>query len=331
MMKHKEDSLEDMELTEEQRLYLQRIFDFLREQNRWPTYRALDQWFTSYHVHLDIEEIWKSLPPGLTNVMDLNQPESRATLTVPAIYLLENNHDALTAFLEIVKLGVNTYLHSPDGKLEISSKSILQKDPLSWDIAVRQAGALLSVEPNIWLSFTGPDLSGHWQCTLAREVRRFRGIVTIEEYLEKRDLPRQIVNPSSIVSTPDTSIPLPAQFVRLHPDIHTKCWSSYTRGDYDNAIFNATKAIEVAVRSKARLPDDLVGASLIAQAFRTDSPILTYSTVKAEQEGMMALLRGMILVYKNPQSHRHVGVQNKSECLGILLVCSSLLYIIDTL
>jgi len=32
----------------------------------------------------------------------------------------------------------------------------------------------------------------------------------------------------------------------------------------------------------------------------------------------MALLRGIVLVYKNPQSHRFVGVQNKSECLGII-------------
>jgi hypothetical protein len=43
------------------------------------------------------------------------------------------------------------------------------------------------------------------------------------------------------------------------------------------------------------------------------------------------LLRGIILVYKNPQSHRHIGMQNKSECLGVLLICSNLLSIIDNL
>ena len=45
----------------------------------------------------------------------------------------------------------------------------------------------------------------------------------------------------------------------------------------------------------------------------------------------MSLLRGIIQVYKNPQSHRHVGVQNKSECLGMMLICSNLLNIIDAL
>src|ERR1700680_1051543 len=100
-------------LTGDQRLYLQQIFNRLRQNNRWPTLSELDAWFTYYHPDLDIEEIWKSLPQGLTNYMDLNQPESQATLTIPAIYQLENNASALTAFLEIIKLCVNTYMRSP--------------------------------------------------------------------------------------------------------------------------------------------------------------------------------------------------------------------------
>jgi hypothetical protein len=45
----------------------------------------------------------------------------------------------------------------------------------------------------------------------------------------------------------------------------------------------------------------------------------------------MSLLRGIIQVYKNPQSHRFVGMQDASECLGVLLMCGSLLSIIDGL
>src|SRR5260370_5861815 len=323
--------MQPIHLTEDQYLYLQRIFDWFQEQSQWPTYRELDQWFNYYHAHLDIEEIWKSLPQGLTNSMDLNQLESRATLTVPAIYLLKNNRNVLHPFLEVIKICADIYIRSSAEKPEISSARLLQDNPLWWDIGVYQAGLLLLVEPNIYSSFTGPDQSHHWQCTLARGIKRFRGITTIEEYLEKRDPPRQKVNPSSTVSSPDTSIPVSAQPVQLHPDIHAKCWSLYTQEDYDNAIFNATKAIEVSVRRKAKLPDEVVGADLIVRAFKPDNAILTYSTVKAEQEGMMALLRGIIQVYKNPHSHRHVGIQNKSECLGILLMCSNLLFTIDNL
>lgn len=102
--------MQQMDLTADQRLYLQRILDCLQEQRQWPTYRELDQWFTFYHADLDIEEIWKSLPQGLTNYLDLNQPESRATLTVPAIYLLNNNVHVLRPFLRGHK-ALCEYLH----------------------------------------------------------------------------------------------------------------------------------------------------------------------------------------------------------------------------
>lgn len=179
-------------LTGEQRLYLQQIFNCLRQDNRWPTFGKLDHWFTYYHPDLDIEEIWKSLPQGLTNYMDLNQPESQATLTIPAIYLLENNRDALSIFLVLLKRCVDAYMSFPANDLKISSERIIQDYAFAWDIAVHQGGLLLraEAEPGIWKSFTGPDESGRWECTLDRQVRRFRNITTIEEYLEKR-------NPSS--------------------------------------------------------------------------------------------------------------------------------------
>jgi hypothetical protein len=123
--------------------------------------------------------------------MDLNQPENQATLTIPAIYLLENNRDALSIFLVLLKLCVEAYMSSPANDIKISSERILQDRAFAWDIAVRQGGLLLRAEeaPRIWKSFTGPDESGRWECTLDRPVRRFRNIMTIEEYLEKRNQP----------------------------------------------------------------------------------------------------------------------------------------------
>jgi hypothetical protein len=106
-------------LKEDQRLYLQQIFNRLRQNNRWPTFGELDQWFTYYYPDLDIEEIWKSLPQGLTNYMDLNQPENQATLTIPAIYLLENNRDALSIFLVLLKRCVDAYMRSPANDITI--------------------------------------------------------------------------------------------------------------------------------------------------------------------------------------------------------------------
>jgi len=319
--------MQEIELTGEQRLYLQRIFGYLRQNNKWPTHDYLDKiWFMS-DAHLDIEEIVQSLPPGLTSSVDLSSSFSKATLTVPAIYLLQANASELDAFLTVIKLCVKTYINLDAENRQMSS-TVLQDYPI-WKPGINLIGLLLQEEPGIWSSFETGD--SHWSCKLIRQVRRFRDIETIEDYLEKRDLPAKTASAPVTTNNAAAGINITAQYVQLHPDIHAKCWRSYIDEDYDTAILNATKAIEVAVRKKSNLPDHIVGADLIVQAFRGDKPVLAYSTIKAEQEGMMSLLRGIIQVYKNPQSHRFVGIQNKSECLGILLICSNLLYTIDTL
>ncbi len=309
--------MDQVALNEEQRLYLQFILDYFREYTRWPMHRQLDQFFL--HNHPDTE--------------DINLLDNQAILTIPGMYALEPNAPEFTLFLKIIQLCVDTYLRSENH--ELGSEDILRHHP-TWDESdVYRAGWLLLGEPNIWQSFAGPDQSGQWRCTVARGIRRFRGITTIEDYLEKRNPPRSQPQAPPSFSPGDadvsTDMSVQPQRVVLHPDIHARCWILYTQGDYDNAILNATKAIEVAVRKKAQLADEVVGTDVVNLAFSLKNPLLQYSQVKAEQEGMMSLLRGIIQVYKNPQSHRFVGIQDASECLGILLMCSSLLSLIDRL
>ena len=83
------------------------------------------------------------------------------------------------------------------------------------------------------------------------------------------------------------------------------------------------------MRTRAKLPPTSVGVEAITTAFSPKKPLLRSSTIDAEQEGMMSLLRGIIQVFKNPHSHRFVGVQSKSECLAVLLMCSKLLHVVE--
>jgi uncharacterized protein (TIGR02391 family) len=317
--------MEEIILTEEQRLYLQHILDYWRKNNNWPTHQHLDGIFYELHSDLDIEKIGKSLSFEFTSQPDLYRPDSKATLTVPAIYLLDKNAPELATFLKMLNMCVKKY--APSSEDWISSETIF-KTTLIWDESVDRASLLLRSEPHIWQSFSGPDEAGNWRGKQDRLIRRFRDITTIEGYLEKRNpFPKMDIIPS-ITEPVNTDIYITAECT-LHPDIYEKCWTLYKLEDYDNAILNATKAIEVTVRKKSGLSDHLIGVDLMTQAFKPDKPVLTYGVVKAEQEGMMSLLRGIIGVYKNPQSHKFVGIEDKSECLGIMLMCSSLLYTID--
>ena len=176
-----------MELSDDQRLYLQTIFDYYRGHGEWPTHGYLERWFFQWHPNLDIEEVVQSLPGGFTNPVNLEIANSKATLTVSAIYQIWESSQELDAFVQVIELCVSTYFHSSDGKPRISSKDIAQVNPLWHEWAIRKVGLLLEQETLIWSSFASPDNEGGWSCEIKPDVRRFRGVKTIEQYLEKRD------------------------------------------------------------------------------------------------------------------------------------------------
>ena len=260
--------------------------------------------------------------------MDLLNVDSKAILTVPAIYQYWGPVQELSTFVLVIETCIENYYSSGGETRSLSSADLARDNPTWTENTIRKVGLLLLGEPRIWSTFAGPDNEGGWSCVIAKDIRSFREVKTIEQYLEKRDIPRKVTSQPII---PDIEVPIvvPANDIQLHPDILSRCWDLYTTQKYDDAILNATKAVEVAIRTKARPSDDIVGAALVNRAFKPDKPILRYSNIEAEQEGMMSLLRGIIQVFKNPQSHRFVGVQSKSECLSVLLMCSNLLYVVD--
>jgi uncharacterized protein (TIGR02391 family) len=124
---------------------------------------------------------------------------------------------------------------------------------------------------------------------------------------------------------------------QLHPLIAAKVYPAFLRGEYDTAVFQAFREVEVAVRSAGRFPDDLVGTSLMREAFRPANPnkpaiiqgkLTDTELPLAEQEGMMNLFAGAIGLYKNPQSHRNVPTEaiDAAEVIGF---ASHLLRIVD--
>ena len=93
----------------------------------------------------------------------------------------------------------------------------------------------------------------------------------------------------------------------LNPKIATTVWSAFMRGEYDVAVLQAMKAVEVAVRDAAGLPQRDIGTGLMRKAFDPDTGSLTDTEdEKSEREARSALFAGAIGSYKNPQSHRDV-------------------------
>jgi len=52
----------------------------------------------------------------------------------------------------------------------------------------------------------------------------------------------------------------------LHPRLADKVWSAFLRGEYDVAVLQAMKAVEVAVRDAAGFPNSVLGVNLMRTA-----------------------------------------------------------------
>jgi uncharacterized protein (TIGR02391 family) len=117
----------------------------------------------------------------------------------------------------------------------------------------------------------------------------------------------------------------------IHPKLAQKVYPLFLRGDYETAIFQAFKSVEVAVREAAPSVDaKLYGVDLMRKAFHPETGPLTDKVEPvAEREALLALFAGAIGRFKNPTSHRHVPVTSPSETVETLMFASHLLRIVD--
>lgn len=122
---------------------------------------------------------------------------------------------------------------------------------------------------------------------------------------------------------------LPKRF--LHPILAQKVWPSFIRGDYDTAIFQAYKEVEVAVRDTAGFDTKVIGADLMRKSFdKTKGPLTDNTTIESERESLSHLFAGAIGLFKNPHSHRNINVNDPIAAAEIITLASHLLRIVDS-
>jgi uncharacterized protein (TIGR02391 family) len=127
---------------------------------------------------------------------------------------------------------------------------------------------------------------------------------------------------------------------QLHPLIASKVYPAFMRGEYDTAIFQAFREVEVAVRDAGKFGPNDLGKELMRDAFKpavkkdqsanTPGPLTDVKLPTAEQEAMANLFAGAIGLYKNPQSHRHVPT-HPEDAAEVIVFASQLLRIVDRL
>ena len=107
-------------------------------------------------------------------------------------------------------------------------------------------------------------------------------------------------------------------------------WPLFIRKQYDVAIFQAFKLLEVSVRDKSGLSNDDIGVVLMRKAFKKDSGLLSNPEEESsEQEALAHLYSGAIGRYKNPQSHRIVGEDNPVNAAEKIVLANHLVRLLN--
>jgi len=116
----------------------------------------------------------------------------------------------------------------------------------------------------------------------------------------------------------------------LHPAIAKACWSAFLRGDYDTAVFQTFKELEVAIRETGNFKSDDYGVDLARKAFHESTgPLSDQSMPISERQALSHLVAGALGSYKNPHSHRKVKL-SAEEAVEMIILGSHLLKIVDT-
>ena len=121
---------------------------------------------------------------------------------------------------------------------------------------------------------------------------------------------------------------LPEHF--LHPNILLHSRPLFLQSRFETAVFEAFKALEVAIRAAAGLSDGDIGVQLAAAAFHPENgPLTNKSAEKGERVALMNLMAGALGSYKNPSSHRRVQI-GAEEAREMIMLASHLLRIVDS-
>jgi uncharacterized protein (TIGR02391 family) len=163
-----------------------------------------------------------------------------------------------------------------------------------------------------WLEREGliapkPGEQGEW-IFITRRGYKFRKAADVRSYL-------------TVSLLPDKS---------LDPRLALKVRPSFLRGDYDTAVFEAFKEVEVRVRNLSGADKMDLGVNLMRKAFHPETGKLTDTEqIGSERQAVSDLFSGAIGSFKNPSSHRDVNFDDPVEVVSLIMLADHLIKIAE--
>lgn len=121
----------------------------------------------------------------------------------------------------------------------------------------------------------------------------------------------------------------------LHDSLATRLASLTRAGAFEQAAFDALRAVEVRVRQLADDPrkqngSRLVGTDLMHFAFKDDGgPLADPEAERGERQGVMELFAGAFGAVRNPLGHDNVEWADSTEAAEMVLLADLLMRMLD--
>jgi hypothetical protein len=116
----------------------------------------------------------------------------------------------------------------------------------------------------------------------------------------------------------------------FHPSLPDSAWNAFSVGDYDTAVFDAFKALEVAVRTKGNFASTDFGAALMKKAFDLDDgPLRDKTAPRSRRIARCELFTGAFGEIRNPKGHNDPTITDTIVAVEELMTAGVLRRIVD--
>lgn len=330
-----------------QRLLLQTVFNHFQKEGEWPKWWNIGREL----LDLDVVDVANQLGTNLINAYSAGDAEYNrgehgqdAILTMPAVALCEGSDEVLADFLQALHLCLDRFFsnqHNP----RLSGEDLKQQAGMS-ELRARKTLQLIAAEPYILGGGPGVEYGSEWWRDISPKIRRYRGVASIGEYLQKRPsldptttpnlivrggLPVSPLSPRVVSAPPHDQLPSTPPRLQLliaDEELQGRCSDLLTAGGhYDRVVREACIVLENRVRRVTKSQAD--GTALMELVFSAKNPMIRLSENDHEQRGAMELYRGMMAFFRNSTGHNIVNTYSRDDAQRVVAFVDLLLGMIE--
>lgn len=186
-------------LSWQQKVFFQIIYDAFRKTGNWPTYDYVDRTLDSTYG-IELEPLLRTLPQGLLrpdwpHISHIVRADHLLQPTIEGIAQWGGAWDDLNLLIRVLRMLIDwerRFVPSSPSTVEAPTVTSAEIEEALATVGRRPSQeeldrllVLLDSDPLIHLGW-GRDPSGSWQIKLSRELRRYRDVYDIHQYLERR-------------------------------------------------------------------------------------------------------------------------------------------------